>query len=236
MSNEGTTTLSDIAVSDPRLAGAVTCDATVLAPGESTVCTGAPVQLTQAEVDAGEIVNTAEATATGTSDTPPEASDTVVTPLVAQPAIALVKTGGDYVDVDGDGRVNAGDTVGFRFTVTNTGAVTLTDVVIDDPKLGGVVACEIADLAPSAVAECGPVASPLTAADVAAGAVVNVATVRGVGGPATVSAAATATVEVRGLATTGGVITGLGWAVALLAIGALVLLITRRRRREDDDL
>ncbi|MFS6529621.1 DUF11 domain-containing protein [Microbacterium aurugineum] len=233
VTNTGTTTLSDVTVVDPRLGAAVTCDATELAPGESTVCSaGAPAELTQAEIDTGEIENTATATGTGTSDVPPVATDTVVTPLAAQPAIALTKTGGDYVDVDRDGKVTAGDTIAFRFTVTNTGAVTLTDVQIDDGKLGGLVDCTIPDLAPGATADCGPVTYVLTAADVAASTVVNVATVSGIGGTVTVTAAATTTVDLNGLAATGGVITGLGWALALLAVGALVLLIARVRRRE----
>ncbi|MFK3678080.1 hypothetical protein ACI2IP_10120 [Microbacterium sp. NPDC090218] len=232
VTNAGTTTLTGVGVSDPRLSGAISCDVTELAPGESSVCTGDPAVLTQAEIDAGEIENTATATGTGTSEIPPVATDTVVTPLVAQPAIALVKTGGDYVDVDRDGKMNAGDTIAFRFTVTNTGAVTLTDVEIDDPKLGGVVDCVIPDLAPGATADCGPVTYALTAGDVAATKVVNVATVSGLGGAVTVTAAATATVDLNGLAATGGVITGIGWALALLAIGALVLLIARVRRRD----
>jgi uncharacterized repeat protein (TIGR01451 family) len=233
VTNEGTTTLTGVSVSDPRLGAAVTCDATELAPGESTVCAaGAPAVLTQAEIDAGEIENTATATGTGTSEIPPVDTDTVVTPLVAQPAIALVKTGGDYVDVDRDGKMNAGDTIAFRFTVTNTGAVTLTDVKIDDPKLGGAIACTIPDLAPGATANCGPATYVLTAADVASTKVVNVATVSGIGATVTVTAAATATVDLSGLAATGGVITGIGWALALLAIGALVFLIARVRRRE----
>ncbi|WP_426621383.1 DUF7507 domain-containing protein [Microbacterium sp. As-52] len=233
VTNAGTTTLTGVTVSDPRLGAAVTCDATELAPGESTVCAaGAPAVLTQAEIDAGEIENTATATGTGTSEIPPVATDTVVTPLVAQPAIALTKTGGDYVDADRNGKMNAGDTIAFRFTVTNTGAVTLTNVKIDDPKLGGVVDCAIPALAPGATASCGPVTYALTTADIAASTVVNVATASGVGGAVTVTAAATATVDLNGLAATGGVITGIGWALALLAVGALVLLIARVRRRD----
>lgn len=233
VTNEGTTTLTGISVSDPRLGATVTCEATELAPGESTVCAaGTPVVLTQAEIDAGEIENTATATGTGTSETPPVATDTVVTPLVAQPAIALTKTGGDYADVDRNGKMNPGDTIAFRFTVTNTGAVTLTDVKIDDPKLGGVIDCVIPDLVPGATADCGPTTYVLTAADLAATKVVNVATASGIGGAVTVTAAATATVDLNALAATGGVITGIGWALALLAVGALVLLIARVRRRE----
>jgi len=232
VTNAGTTTLTGISVSDPRLTGDVVCDTTELAPGESTICEGEPAVLSQAEVDAGEIVNTATVTGTGTGEEPPTSEATVTTRIVAQPAVALTKTGGGYADVDGNGKINPGDTVEFRFTVTNTGARTLTSIVITDPLLGGTIECDIAELAPGAAADCGPVAYVLTSADVAKGKVVNVATVSGTAGSVTVTAAATASVDLQVLATTGGVITGLGWAFALLAIGGLVLLVARVRRQE----
>ena len=232
VTNTGTNTLTGISVSDPRLTGDIVCDATVLAPGRSALCHGEPAVLTQAEVDAGQIVNTATATGTGTGEEPSTAEDTVVTPIQAQPAVALRKTGGEYADADGNGRMNAGDTVQFRFTVTNTGARTLTDILITDPMLGGAIDCDLPDLAPGESADCGPVPYALTAADVAAGKVVNVATVSAATGAVTVTAAATASVDLSVLATTGGVITGVGWALALLAVGGLVLLVARVRRRE----
>ncbi|WP_431070875.1 DUF7507 domain-containing protein [Microbacterium phyllosphaerae] len=236
VTNTGTTTLTRVSVSDPRLSGAVVCDTTDLAPGASALCDGPAAVLTQAEIDAGQIINTATATGTGTgtgvTEEPPTDEDTVVTPLEAQPAIALAKTGGEYADANGNGKVDAGDTVQFRFTVTNTGARTLTSIAIDDPKLGGMLACDVPDLAPGDTAACGPIGYTLTTADVANGRVVNVATVSGASGTVVVTAAATATVDLDVLATTGGVITGLGWALALLAVGALVLLISRVRRRE----
>ena len=234
VTNTGTTTLTGVSVSDPRLDGAVVCEETELAPGRSTVCDGEPAVLTQAEIDSGEIVNTATATGTGTGDEPPVAEDTVTTPLEAQPAIALTKTGGEYADADGDGTVSAGDTVQFRFTVTNTGARTLSDVTITDPMLGGAVDCAFDDLAPGDSADCGPIGYRLTAADVAAGKVVNVATVSGAAGAVVVTAAATASVDLNVLATTGGVVTGLGWALALLTVGLLVLLVARVRRRDTE--
>lgn len=232
VTNTGTTTLTGVSVADPRLTGDIVCDATKLVPGASTLCAGAPAVLTQGEIDAGEITNTASATGTGTGDEPPTTEDTVVTPIEAQPAIALTKTGGDYADVNGNGRIDAGDSVAFRFTVANTGARTLDDVVIHDPLLGGAVACRVPALAPGASADCGPIPYTLTASDAAAGKVVNVATVSGVAGAVTVTAAATATVDLHLLATTGGVVTGMGWALALLAVGGLALLVARVRRRE----
>nr|WP_314842133.1 isopeptide-forming domain-containing fimbrial protein [uncultured Microbacterium sp.] len=231
VTNTGTTTLSDIAIDDPRLVGDIVCDAVTLAPGEVTVCEGAPAVLTQAEVDASEVVNTASASGLGTGAARVSADASVTTSIQTQPAVALSKTGGDYADANGSGRVDAGDTVRFRFTVTNTGAVTLTDVVIDDTKLGGAVACDIPALAPGATAECGPLPYSLTAAEAADGRVVNVATVSAQAGALVVTAAASTTVDVAGLAVTGGVVTGIGWALALLILGLFVSVLARLRRK-----
>lgn len=228
--NTGTTTVTGLAVSDPRLSGEVVCGATRLAPGELTVCEAAPTALTQAEIDAGEIVNTATASGTGPGGTTVEADDSITTPITAQPAVALHKTGGDYADADGDGSISAGDTVRFGFVVANTGAVTLTGIVIDDPKLGGEVACDIPDLAPGESAQCGPVSYAITAAEAAAGSVTNAATVTADAAGATVSAAASVTVDLSLLAITGGVISMLPWALALLGAGVVVLLLSRWRR------
>jgi uncharacterized repeat protein (TIGR01451 family) len=174
-------------------------------------------------------VNTATATGTGTGTQPPITQDTITTPIDAQPAIALTKRGSDYADANGNGKVDAGDTVQFRFEVTNTGAVTVTDVAINDPMLGGAIACDFPDLAPGMKAECGPISYTLTAADAAAGKVVNVATASALAGTVIVTAASTATVDVVELAATGGVIMGVGWAIALLSAGLLITMIIRRR-------
>ena len=60
--NTGTTTINTVAVSDPN-AGPVTCPVTSLAPGASTTCTAAVHTITQADVDAGIVSNTATASA-----------------------------------------------------------------------------------------------------------------------------------------------------------------------------
>jgi uncharacterized repeat protein (TIGR01451 family) len=65
--NTGATTLEHVEVGDPRLANLnlpVTCPATTLAPGATMVCTSSPYTVTQADVDAGRVVNVATATGT----------------------------------------------------------------------------------------------------------------------------------------------------------------------------
>ena len=76
--------------------------------------------------------------------------------------------------MNGNGRVDAGDTIGYRFVLTNTGAVTLTDVTVADPKTGP-VSCPTATLAPGASTTC-TADYTITQADVDSGTVNNTAT------------------------------------------------------------
>ena len=59
VTNTGNVTLDPVAIDDPKV-GVVTCPASSLAPGGSTTCT-ATYTLTQADVDAGHVANTATA-------------------------------------------------------------------------------------------------------------------------------------------------------------------------------
>ncbi|MFB7250120.1 isopeptide-forming domain-containing fimbrial protein [Microbacterium sp. NPDC056234] len=230
VTNTGTTTVTDPTISDARVDGDIECEATSIAPGEMVVCGPVTVALTQADVDAGEIVNTATASATGAGGVETTSDASVTTPIEAQPAVSVEKTGGDYADANGDAKVSAGDTVQFRFTVTNSGAATVTDVTIDDPKLGGAVACDIPELAPGESFTCGPVAYEITTDEAKARSVTNAATVTAISGASVVSASDSVTVDLPELAVTGGIVTGLGWAVLLIALGLLGMLIARIRR------
>ena len=88
--------------------------------------------------------------------------------------LALTKTAGGVVDVDGNG-TTAGDTISYSFTVTNNTNVILTDVAVDDPLLGGAVGCPAGPLAPGTSVTCGPVTYVLTESDLGA-LLVNTAT------------------------------------------------------------
>jgi uncharacterized repeat protein (TIGR01451 family) len=84
-------------------------------------------------------------------------------------------------DVNANGLVDAGDTITYTFAVTNTGAVTISNVAIDDPMLaaaGVTISCDATVLAPAASTNCAG-AYTITEADVDAGSVVNVATAVG---------------------------------------------------------
>ncbi|WP_371302703.1 hypothetical protein [Nocardioides sp.] len=115
------------------------CPVTTLAPGADTTCT-ASYTLTQADVDAGQVDNTATVTGTDPNATDVSDTDTESVSIPATPAITLVKTG----TLNGN---NAGDTIDYEFLVTNTGNVTLDGIVIDDAMFT-TVDCPVTTLAP----------------------------------------------------------------------------------------
>ena len=178
VTNEGSVTLTGITVDDPTV-GLVTCPVTTLAPGVSTTCT-ATYTLTQPDVDAGHLTNSATVSANPPSGPAVTAADSVTTPLPGSPGIALVKTAGTATGS------SAGSTVPYTFLVTNTGNVTLTAVGVSDAKVG-TVTCPVPSLAPGASETCSA-SYALTQADVDAGHVANTATASGTpptGGPTT---------------------------------------------------
>jgi uncharacterized repeat protein (TIGR01451 family) len=95
------------------------------------------------------------------------------------PALTVVKHAGTPTDVNGNGSTDAGDTIGYTFTVTNTGDVPLADVGVTDAKIG-TVTCPVSTLAPTESETCTADALyTVTGADVTAGAVNNTATAHG---------------------------------------------------------
>lgn len=141
VTNTGNVTLSDVAITDPLVGlSALTYEwpgtAGVLAPGESATAT-ATYALTQADVDAGRVDNKASAAGVPPTiegeDPPgpiPPVEDEALVPVPSDPSIDLVKTS----KVADDAR--AGDKITYSFVATNTGNVTLSDVVITDPLEG----------------------------------------------------------------------------------------------------
>ncbi|HEX6355596.1 DUF7507 domain-containing protein [Actinophytocola sp.] len=177
VTNTGNVTLTDIQVNDPK-AGAVTCPSTTLAPGASTTCTAAPYTVTDADIDAGVVRNVATA-----SGQPPGTDPPIVTPPdeeevpIADPSITLDKRA-QLNDMDNDGFGSLNETITYTFLVTNTGNVPLTDVKVDDPKVGPVT-CPTTTLAPGASTTCTAPLYTVTQADVDAGEVHNIAIATG---------------------------------------------------------
>jgi len=184
--NTGNVSLTSVTISDPRTGDSKACG-TLAAGATCTLSTTAV--LTQAELDAGEVVNTASASGTAPGGTVIDADDSDTAPITPDPAITLAKTLDGYTDVDSSGDRSLGDVLTYRFVATNTGNVTLTGVTISDP-LAGLSALSCTPVTPASVAPGATVDCTATYTvdqdDVDAGTVVNTATVHATpptGGP-----------------------------------------------------
>ncbi len=170
VTNTGNVTLTAVGITDAKVTN-LTCPSTTLAPGASTTCTGSYL-LTQADVDAGHLSNTATATGTPpTGMTKPTATDSTDTPVTPGPSISLDKS------ASAPSGNTAGSTIAYTFGVTNSGNVTLTGVGVVDPTVGAIT-CPVTTLAPGAATTCTKTYT-LTQADVDAGTVINTATASG---------------------------------------------------------
>ncbi|MDR6906037.1 putative membrane protein [Agromyces sp. 3263] len=182
VTNTGNVTLTDVAVAELEFTGngvppAVTCPADEvdsLAPGDDVTCT-ATYTLIQADVDAGGVTNTADATGSTPIGLPVSAppSEFPIT-IVASPAWTLLKT------VSPTAATRAGDQLTYSFLITNTGNVTLTEIGVNDEEFTGTgtisgIDCPETSLAPAEDVTC-TATYVLTQADVDAGGVTNTAT------------------------------------------------------------
>ena len=185
--NTGNVALSNVTIDEDTFTGTGqlvdgTCtpqEPAALAPGESITCT-ATYTATQADVNAGQILNTA--TTTGTPPTGPNVTDkdNAKTTSTRSPAMTLVKRVGSIEDVNDNGINDAGDLIHYEFDVANTGTVTLADIAVSDPLLsanGITVACDTSKLGPGEKTTCkASVGYIITQADVKNHKVTNVAT------------------------------------------------------------
>ncbi|WP_420811382.1 DUF7507 domain-containing protein [Microbacterium hydrocarbonoxydans] len=187
--NAGNTTITDVAVDDELegisgLAfGAWPRGQTgVLAPGDVATAT-ARYTVVQRDVDAGEVVNTAVATGTAPADVDVASSDAEVTTELAPATPDLTATKRGALAAGATGR--AGDIAEFRFSVVNTGDVTISEVTFDDALAGlSPLAITWPDAAAPGILAPGAEATAtasytLTQADVDAGSVANAVTVTG---------------------------------------------------------
>ena len=180
VTNAGNVTLTDVVVTDDNAEIIAGSPIAKLMPGESVTVMAQHV-VTQADVDAGEVINQAQVSGNDPdgnpipnvlSDDPNtlEPDDKTITPIVQTPAIRIDKVA-DRQQVE-----NPGDRIGYQLQVTNVGNVTLHDVKIADPLTGFVQ--QIAQVKPGvAHAHTFRTIYTTTAADLVAGKIVNTATV-----------------------------------------------------------
>jgi uncharacterized repeat protein (TIGR01451 family) len=138
--NTGSVTLSNVVVSDDMITPASTTCATL--PQAQTCVLVGTYTVTQADIDTGDLVNTA----TTRSDQTTERTTVVTTPVPQNPAIELVKEA-QLRDQTPPGE--PGDVIDYTLTVTNTGDVTLEDVEVVDDLI-------VLDCSPSQPAVLGP--------------------------------------------------------------------------------
>lgn len=194
VTNTGTLAVSDVTITDAFATG-ITCPAGPLAAGAVRTCMGSHL-LTQTEVDAGEITNTARASAAAYAGRVASEASTAVVPILATPVLRVTKTVSDPTFDE------VGDQVSFEIIVENTGNVTLSGLSVSDPNPGtgdfGTNCGEVSgSLSPGASAACRA-AYTVTQADLDKGTVTNVATAQATApgrvsvGPVSGNAASTA--------------------------------------------
>jgi len=208
-------------------------------------------ELTQAEIDAGFVERSAAASGSTRDGRKVNDDETVTVVLRAAPAIALTKTATRSGSVLG---AAVGDTVTYTLTATNRGNVTLHDVRIADGMQG------LSPLAYDWPGDPGSLAPgdtvnatatyAITADDLAAGSVLNTATVtsdRGAKDEASVTlttppilappAVGRLIDAVAGLLADTGTRLSVGGIAALVALGTgLAFLLLRRRRGQGENV
>ncbi|WP_460319277.1 DUF7507 domain-containing protein, partial [Algoriphagus taiwanensis] len=139
VTNTGNVTLTNVTVEDP-LTG-LDVNVGTLAPGASTAVNTDYV-VTQDDVDAGFVLNTALTSGDSPDEETPTDEDEEETPIERNPSIQIVKSD-NGAQVEGEG-----DVITYTLTVTNTGNVTLTNVTVEDPLTG--LDINVGTLAPGA--------------------------------------------------------------------------------------
>src|SRR5439155_898752 len=129
--NTGNVTLSNVSVEDKPALEGFSCSPSIpatLAPGKSITCTGKHT-VTQADLEAGKLSDTACVSATGASE------QCASVELIGPPNLTITKTadtGGTPSTV-----AAAGNPIGFTITVASTGASPATNVSMNDPLPAG---------------------------------------------------------------------------------------------------
>lgn len=184
VSNTGNVTLTALAISETAFSGtgalgAAVCPGGPLLPGAERTCV-VTYQVTQEDVDAGEVVNTAVATAASGSTAVESDPSSVTLEVERNPGLSLVKSAEPAAPAD----FHAGETITYTFVITNTGNVTIADAGVVEGDFTGTgtlpdPTCESSDpLAPGQQLVCTTTYT-VTQEDIDAASVVNTATATG---------------------------------------------------------
>jgi uncharacterized repeat protein (TIGR01451 family) len=199
VTNTGNVTMDGIAIKETRFSGtgllsAISCPPSSLAPGASETC-AATYSVTQADLDAGSITNTAAATGTAPGGQAVTSAPTSATVTVTQqPALTLVKS----ADPSGGAAYQAGQQLTYHYLVTASGNTAVSGIGVHEDTFTGTgtlsaVSCPTTSLAAGAQMDCTATYT-LTQQDIDSGSLANTATVSGRGpGGQPVSAQATVT-------------------------------------------
>ncbi|WP_297093144.1 T9SS type A sorting domain-containing protein [uncultured Draconibacterium sp.] len=168
LKNPGNVTMTNVHVSDP-LAAIDTVLSTPIIPGGHAFLSGS-YTVNQSDIDAGYITNVATVTATDPNVTTWSDNATVTVNADQHPSIELTKTADtlSYSAVD--------DLITYFIEVENTGNVTITDAVVNDPLTG--FTTTITTLGPGAI-ENFTTTHTITQADIDTAYVLNTALVIG---------------------------------------------------------
>jgi gliding motility-associated-like protein/uncharacterized repeat protein (TIGR01451 family) len=188
VTNTGNVTLNNIVINDPLISAVSIPVINTLAPNGVAFVT-ANYTIKQADVDLGSITNTAIASGfDGNFNKVSDISDQgdlkdgndnpTIIKLTQSPIITLVKTA-VFDDNNGDGFAQAGETITYTFTVTNTGTVTIRNIVIDDALTNTAnLSITPSNLIPNAIGTAN-VTYAITQADINLGNVTNTAIASG---------------------------------------------------------
>ena len=144
--NTGNVTLTEVTINDDKLGIKDRKESVTLAPGAETTIQLGSYTVTQADVDAQEkIYNTVTVNGTKGTDPGTDVVDKTEGVKVTKTS-SLEKATGNTVE----GKAEVNDTIDYAVIVKNTGNVTLTEVTINDDKLGIKDRKESVTLAPGA--------------------------------------------------------------------------------------
>jgi gliding motility-associated-like protein/uncharacterized repeat protein (TIGR01451 family) len=189
VTNTGNIVINNIVINDVLLSASPIVVSSSLAVGSVSILK-VNYTITQADIDLGKVVNSAIASGVDTNGTalsvvsdngnPITGGDrTTVLQLTPKPSIAIIKTV-VFEDDNNDGFAQVGETVTYRFIITNTGNVPLNDVKIADFLPGIVIKGMPISLGVGQVDETSFTASyKLKQSDINSGSLTNQASVEG---------------------------------------------------------